>query len=294
MNKHIIVIGSASMDLTVCTDALPEQGETILGTSFFMAPGGKGANQAVSAAKLAKTQEVYMIGAVGQDAFGQEILTNLRQYDVNTSHVQVVKGEHSGTAHITLYDQDNRIVVVPAANNAITPEIVVPLLTRFDKGDIVVMQQEIPSNTVEAVIEKAVELGLKVILNPAPYRAIDAKLLDKVTYLTPNEYECQKLFGKPWDEAIKDYPNQLIVTLGEKGVAYYDQNKHIIPAYQCKAIDTTGAGDTFNGAFAVALSEEKTLSEALYFANMASCFAVSKLGAQGGIPTREEVDQALK
>lgn len=293
MGQNIIVIGSASMDLTVQTDVIPNQGETVLGDSLLMAPGGKGANQAVAAARLKHNQEVYMIGAVGDDAFGKTIIENLQQSGVNTTYMQTVAGEHSGTAHITLYDKDNRIIVVPAANNAILPDVVLPILQRFERGDIIVMQQEIPAETVEAVIKEATQLGLQVILNPAPYRPIDMQLLDKIAYLTPNESECQQLFDGKVDEALAQYPNKLIVTLGADGATYFDEKQRKVPAYPCDVVDTTGAGDTFNGALAVALSEGQSLEAALRFANMASRFAVTALGAQGGIPTRQDVDEAL-
>ncbi|UXR77901.1 MULTISPECIES: ribokinase [unclassified Staphylococcus] len=293
MTHKIIVIGSASMDLTVQTQVIPDQGETVLGETLYMAPGGKGANQAVAAARLKRDRDVYIVGAVGDDAFGQTILNNFRQHSVNVDYMQIIEGEHSGTAHITLYEQDNRIIVVPAANNKMIPEVVLPILQQFEKGDIIVMQQEIPAETVEAVIDEAARLGLQVILNPAPYRAIDIHLLNKVTYLTPNASECQQLFGASIDDALAQYPNQLIVTLGAEGATYFDQTRQMVPAYPCDVIDTTGAGDTFNGTLAVALSEGQSLETAIQFANMASSFAVTALGAQGGIPTREAVDAAL-
>lgn len=295
MTQNIIIIGSSSMDLTVQTDVIPEQGETVLGETLLMAPGGKGANQAVAAARLKRDGDVYMIGAVGDDAFGTKIIDNLRQFGVNTMYMQKIEGEHSGTAHITLYEQDNRIIFVPAANNHILPEVVLPILERFERGDIIVMQQEIPAETVAAVIEKAADLGMQVILNPAPYRPLEQKLIEQVAYLTPNESECRQLFDVDMDEALAQYPQKLIVTLGAEGATYYDDAaRHMVPSYPCEVVDTTGAGDTFNGALAVALSEGQSLASALQFANMASSFAVRALGAQGGIPTRETVDAALE
>ncbi|MGV3042887.1 ribokinase [Staphylococcus rostri] len=295
MTQNIIIIGSSSMDLTVQTDVIPEQGETVLGETLLMAPGGKGANQAVAAARLKRDGDVYMIGAVGDDAFGNKIINNLRQFGVNTTYMQKIEGEHSGTAHITLYEQDNRIIFVPAANNHILPEVVLPILERFERGDIIVMQQEIPAETVAVVIEKAADLGMQVILNPAPYRPLEQKLIEQVAYLTPNESECRQLFDVGMDEALAQYPQKLIVTLGAEGATYYDDDaRHMVPSYPCEVVDTTGAGDTFNGALAVALSEGQSLASALQFANMASSFAVRALGAQGGIPARETVDAALE
>ena len=195
----IIVIGSASIDLVVQTEILPEAGETVMGSSFFTNPGGKGANQAVAAARL--SNEVYMIGAVGDDDNGKHILSNLEQNNVNTTYMDIIKNEKSGTAHITLFDDDNRIIVVPASNNYVTAESVLPKLKNFSAGDIIVMQHEIPESTIQAVVDYAIDHGMKVILNPAPYRKLDKAIIDKVTWLTPNETESELLFDYQVDDA---------------------------------------------------------------------------------------------
>lgn len=161
----IIVIGSASIDLVVQTEILPEAGETVMGKSFFTNPGGKGANQAVAAARL--SNEVYMIGAVGDDDNGKQILSNLEQNNVNTTYMDIIENEKSGTAHITLFDDDNRIIVVPASNNYVTAERVLPKLENFSAGDIIVMQHEIPESTIKDVVDYAIDHDMKVILNPA-------------------------------------------------------------------------------------------------------------------------------
>ncbi|HLR18809.1 MAG TPA: ribokinase [Staphylococcus sp.] len=284
---NIIVIGSSSIDLVVKTDVLPQAGETVMGHSFFTTTGGKGANQAVAAARL--SNQVYMIGAVGDDENGKQIINNLKQNNVDTRFIDEIKGEASGTAHITLFDDDNRIIVVPAANNYVTPDRVLPKLAHFNAGDIILMQHEIPEETIKEVVDYAVKNDLKVILNPAPYRPIEQNIIDKVTWITPNESESKLLFENKINEALKMYPRKLIVTKGADGAAFYDDSQQLIEGYKKEVVDTTGAGDTFNGALAVALIENKPLKKAVAFANLAGSFSVTGLGAQGAMPYRKDL-----
>ncbi|SCT32546.1 ribokinase [Staphylococcus caeli] len=279
---NIIVIGSASIDLVVKTDILPNAGETVMGNTFFTNPGGKGANQAVAAARL--SDNVYMIGAVGDDDNGKAIIDNLNKNNVDTTFMDTIENEKSGTAHITLYDNDNRIIVVPAANNQVTPDKVLPKLEHFAKGDIIVLQHEIPEETIKAVVDYATNNDMRVILNPAPYRKIAQEIIDKVTWLTPNEIESDLLFEGRVEQALESYPRKLIITQGAKGALFYSESQQLIPGYEKKVVDTTGAGDTFNGALAVALNENKSLEEAVKFANLAGSFSVTGLGAQGAMP----------
>ncbi|ANR68655.1 MULTISPECIES: ribokinase [Staphylococcus] len=286
--ENIVVIGSSSIDLVVKTDVLPQAGETVMGNSFFTTTGGKGANQAVAAARL--SNKVYMIGAVGDDENGKQIIENLEQNNVDTTFMDKIENETSGTAHITLFEDDNRIIVVPAANNHVTPEKVLPKLERFGAGDIILMQHEIPEHTIKEVTDYAVKHDMKVILNPAPYRNIDKEIIDKVTWITPNESESELLFESGVDEALKAYPRKLIVTKGAAGAMFYNDSQQLVKGYKKKVVDTTGAGDTFNGALAVALIENKPLEEAVDFANLAGSFSVTGLGAQGAMPYRKELD----
>ncbi|NLK10728.1 MAG: ribokinase [Staphylococcus equorum] len=286
--ENIVVIGSSSIDLVVKTDVLPQAGETVMGNSFFTTTGGKGANQAVAAARL--SNKVYMIGAVGDDENGKQIIENLEQNNVDTTFMDKIENETSGTAHITLFEDDNRIIVVPAANNHVTPEKVLPKLERFGAGDIILMQHEIPEHTIKEVTDYAVKHDMKVILNPAPYRNIDKEIIDKVTWITPNESESELLFENGVDEALKAYPRKLIVTKGAAGAMFYNDSQQLVKGYKKKVVDTTGAGDTFNGALAVALIENKPLQEAVDFANLAGSFSVTGLGAQGAMPYRKELD----
>lgn len=289
----IVVVGSSSIDLVVTSEKRPAAGETVLGEAFSTVPGGKGANQAVAAARLGA--EVTMIGRVGDDVYGSTILKNLNINGVNTSYVEPVPDIASGTAHITLAEGDNSIIVVKGANDWITPEYVQKARAVIKNADIVMIQQEIPEETVEYTARLCKELGIKLLLNPAPARLLSEEVIENTTYLTPNEHECSILFaGINRTDVLKKYPNKLFITEGEKGVRYFDGSvEKVIPSFPVKAVDTTGAGDTFNGAFAVAVAEGKSYEECLKFANKAAAISVTKFGAQGGMPTRAEVEGSL-
>ncbi|UDF16219.1 ribokinase [Bacillus pumilus] len=289
--SHIVVVGSCSMDLVVTSDKRPNAGETVLGESFKTVPGGKGANQAVASARLGA--DVYMIGRVGDDAYGQDILSNLQDQGVRTSYMKPVTEMESGTAHIILAEGDNSIVVVKGANNEVTPHYVTDALSSIEDIGMVLIQQEIPEETVEAVCTICSEKGIPVILNPAPARQVSQQILDQAAYITPNEHEAALMFdGLTIAEALRQYPNKLLITEGKNGVRYFDGIKEVlVPGSPVKAVDTTGAGDTFNGALAVALAEGKSLYDALAFANLAASISVTKFGAQGGMPTREELER---
>lgn len=279
------------MDLVVTSNKRPNAGETVLGESFKTVPGGKGANQAVASARLGA--DVYMIGRVGDDAYGQDILINLQDQGVHTSYMKPVTEMESGTAHIILAEGDNSIVVVKGANNEVTPHYVTDALSSIEDIGMVLIQQEIPEETVEAVCTICSEKGIPVILNPAPARQVSQQILDQAAYITPNEHEAALMFdGLTIAEALRQYPNKLLITEGKNGVRYFDGIKEVlVPGSPVKAVDTTGAGDTFNGALAVALAEGKSLYDALAFANLAASISVTKFGAQGGMPTREELER---
>ncbi|MGE7826420.1 ribokinase [Paenibacillus sp. NPDC093718] len=289
----IVVIGSASMDLVVTSTKRPGAGETVLGDSFKTVPGGKGANQAVAAARLGA--EVTMIGCVGDDSFGETILSNLKSNGVITDHVEPVTGMESGTAHIILAEGDNSIVVVKAANDRITPDYVEQAAGVIKAADIVLIQQEIPEETVIHVSELCANYQVPLMLNPAPARPVPSVVIERAAYITPNEHEAAILFGdEPLGDVLRRYPNKLIVTEGKRGVRYFDgMQEVVVPGYKVEAVDTTGAGDTFNGAFAVALSEGMSIADSLRFANRAASLSVMKFGAQGGMPSRLEVEGSL-
>ncbi|NYV64864.1 ribokinase [Bacillus sp. Gen3] len=292
--SKIVVIGSSSMDLVVTAPKRPIAGETIIGESFKTIPGGKGANQAVASSRLGA--EVIMIGCIGDDNYGEVILENLQKNNVNTKYVEPVTGEKSGTAHIILAEDDNSIIVVKGANDYVTPEYVEKALDVIKHADIVLIQQEIPEETVEYVANICNELNVSLLLNPAPARRLSQNIIDKANYITPNEHEASLLFeGLTKEEALRKYPNKLFITEGKNGVRYFNgQSEVLIPSYQVEVVDTTGAGDTFNAAFAVALSERKNIDDSIRFANRAASLSVTKFGAQGGMPLRTEVEGSME
>ncbi|WLR58717.1 ribokinase [Guptibacillus hwajinpoensis] len=289
----IAVIGSSSMDLVVTSKKRPGAGETVLGESFKTVPGGKGANQAVAAARLGA--EVYMIGCVGDDHYGEAILNNFKKNGVKTDYVEPVTGVESGTAHIILAEGDNSIVVVKGANDHITPSYIAKAAELIDRCDLVMIQQEIPEETVEYVAELCEDKQVPLLLNPAPAREISQKVIEGATYITPNEHEADVLFnGQPLSESLRTYPEKVFITEGAAGVRYFNGKEEVlVPSFKVKAVDTTGAGDTFNAAFGTAIAEGKDLTESITFGNRAASLSVTSFGAQGGMPTREEVERKL-
>ncbi|MGP4063498.1 ribokinase [Oceanobacillus sp. M65] len=289
----ITVAGSINMDLVVTTDRTPNKGETLLGRDFQTNPGGKGANQAVAAARLGNMTN--MIGHVGKDAFGVSLIENLTQQNVGTEYVKAKDGS-SGIATITVAEGDNSIIVIPGANFLWESEEWEQYASIIQKSDVLVLQLEIPLNVVEAFADMANKVGTTIILNPAPAQALPAGLITLADYLTPNETECKELFGMKAEEAVAQFPNKLIVTEGEKGAVYHDGTSLVripVPGFPVKAVDTTGAGDTFNGALASAIAEGLTLRKAVSFANAAASLSVQHHGAQKGMPSREAVLQRL-
>lgn len=283
----ITIVGSINMDIVVQMDTFPKQGETILGQLFTTIPGGKGANQAVAAARLGS--DVQIIGALGQDSFGKELRQKLNEENINTRFVQSTQTS-TGIANILLYENDNRIIVVPGANFDVTPDVVENARSVIEQSKMVVMQLEIPVETIEYTLKLCKELNVPVLFNTAPAANFNIEWMPYITYLTPNETECALLFGDDLETALETYPNQLIITLGADGARYFDGEKHVhVTGYKTKAVDTTGAGDTFNGALAYSLTTGQTIEEGVSFANFAASLSVEKFGAQGGMPNLEEV-----
>jgi ribokinase len=288
----ITVVGSLNMDIVLETD-LPKQGETIFGKSFFTLPGGKGANQAVAVSRL--NGNVQMIGCVGEDSFGKELLTALQKEGIQTNHVQSIQNVPTGVATILLSEGDNRIIVTPGANYHLTPERIDQVMQSILQSQLVILQLEIPTDTVLKVLQICHSAGIPILLNPAPASGFLINYINYATFITPNETECEEIFGIHYEQALEKYPNQLIVTLGKKGAQYFDGKEHIfIQGFETKAVDTTGAGDTFNGAFAFAISQKYTIKNAVQFANAAASLSVEKLGAQGGMPSFDHVVERLK
>lgn len=289
----IVVIGSCNIDVTVECDRWAKPGETIFGNRLIVSPGGKGANQAVAAARLGA--EVTMVGCIGDDVYGEMIIRNLQQNNINTDFIKVLPGENSGTAHITVAEDDNTIIVIKAANDLVDAALIDQAEEKIKEADLVLLQHEIPFAAITYAIEKCWQLGVPVLLNPAPVAPVPQELLDKVTYLTPNEHEAAILFDNmATEEILSRYAGKVLMTLGSKGVAYYEDGKvQIVPAFKVTPVDTTGAGDTFNGAFAVARAEGKNMADSVRFANAAAAVSVQKIGAQGGMPYLKEVEEML-
>ena len=283
--KKIMVIGSISMDFVVKTKQVPAEGETLIGESFNTYYGGKGANQGVAASRLGG--QVSMIGAVGKDVFGQEVLTNLQKNHINTDGIKEVSEISTGVAHIIVKDGDNRIIVVPGTNDCLKINDIEQRQEAILASDVVILQNETPAEVIDYVINYCYQNNVATVLNPAPAREMLASTIAKATYLTPNETEFGLLFPElPLEEALEQYANKLIVTLGSQGAAFHDgQQLQMVPAFKVKPVDTTGAGDTFNGGLAVGIANHLSLKDSVTFGNLASSLAVQANGAQAGIPT---------
>lgn len=288
----IVVVGSLSTDFIVQAERMPYKGETILGTNFSTAYGGKGANQAVAAARL-ETKTAF-VGAIGDDGFGEKLKTNLKNNSIFCANMKTFTDETTGTAHINIYDNDNSIIVVPGTNSLLTPEVLEKSHDLLKHTEYVMLQNEIPVETIKHVIDFCYENGVKVIYNPAPFIPIEIEYLEKCTLITPNELECNALFEDDVASAIRKYPNQLIVTTGEQGCLYHNGEEEVrVPSFRTTPVDTTGAGDTFNGALAAFLVKGMSLGEAIRSANMAASLSIRAMGAQGGIPTLNEWQEAM-
>ncbi|MGO4961948.1 ribokinase [Jeotgalibaca porci] len=285
--SKIMVIGSISTDFVVLTDRRPQVGETVTGNDFQTTFGGKGANQAVASARLGG--DVSMVGTVGTDVFGSQLIQNLADNGIVTDNVERVTEKPSGSAHITIADGDNSIVYIPGANNEMTVARIEQLKETLLTAAIVIVQNELPQAVIDEIITFCFENDIKTIYNPAPARVVAAEILEKATYFTPNESEFHQLFPDlTITEGLEKYPNQLILTMGSKGVYFNDGEKEVqIPSYKVVPVDTTGAGDTFNGAFAVALSKGMSVQSSIQFGNLAASLSIQKMGAQGGMPTLE-------
>lgn len=294
----IVVIGSLNMDLVVKAKRAPKRGETVMGDEIHFIPGGKGANQAVALARLGA--ETVMLGAVGGDAFGRELITALRKTGVNTAGIQELAAQATGVASILLAEGDNSIVVVPGANALYLPEDLAGNEKMIAEADLVLCQLEIPLATVEYGIQLAKKYGKPVMLNPAPAQSLSQELLSQVDYLTPNRSELALLADMPEESSVAYGIRRLlgkgvsccVTTLGAEGAAFMEQEGGFVSVsgYKVPVVDTTGAGDAFNAGLAYALAQGKSIGEAAGFAVKVSALAVTKFGAQGGMPSLGEVE----
>lgn len=294
MSKKIIVIGSSNTDMVIKAPRIPVPGETILGGEFKMGPGGKGANQAVAAARLGG--DVTFICKVGKDLFGENAVKGYNNEGIDTN-TTLFSEKPSGTALIMVDENgENIISVAPGANGDFSPKDIEKVEDVIKTADYVVLQLEIPVETVLAAARIAYNSGAYVILNPAPACKLPEELFKFISLITPNQTEISIMTGIDNDiEAAMSKLNEMgvkdvILTLGSKGSAIWNgKNAEIVPAQKVKAVDTTAAGDTFCGALCVALSEGKTKKEAVEFATRASALTVQKMGAQESIPFRKDI-----
>lgn len=296
---RIVVVGSINMDLVTEAPRLPHLGETVLGTRFTTVPGGKGANQAVACARLGP--DVIMIGCVGNDAFGKQATDNLYEQNVITDYVETVSGVSTGIASISIEDGENSIVVVPGANYHLTPDKIKFLEPVIKEADLVLLQLEIPVDTVQITVNLAAKHDVPVILNPAPAINLPQKMLEKVSVLTPNEHELAIVLGHnpevaDFQELMNRHPGTIVMTKGSEGAYYTQDDRSIghIPSYNVEAVDTTGAGDSFNAGLAVMLSKGHHLRDAVRYAAAVGALSVTKFGAQGGMPTKKEVEAFIR
>jgi ribokinase len=305
MQKPIVVVGSINLDLVASTDRIPQVGETVIGRTFTTFFGGKGANQAVAVARLG--YPVSMIGSVGNDAFGTQLRSGLTEAGVNTDHVETVE-DSSGTALIiTGSNGDNSIVVVPGANAHLSPKSLERTAPLLKQAGFILVQLEIPLETVEYLAEFAERYDIPFMLDPAPARELPASLLRRVSWLTPNETETRELLkanlddneqsaNAAADQLLSRGVKNVVLKLGSRGcaVAQGSQSKERIPAFSVNAVDTTAAGDAFNAGFAVGLISGYSAFESGVFASAVAGLSVTRPGAQPSMPRSDEVEEFLR
>jgi len=300
----IVVVGSSNTDMIIKLKKIPRPGETLLGGEFSIAAGGKGANQAVAAARVGG--DVSFIACVGEDMFGKEAIECFVNDGINVDYVNKIEQSPSGVAMIFVDEKgENSIAVASGANAQLSPTHIHQAKDTIVSAEILVMQLETPIETVSAAAQFASDNGVKVILNPAPACPLEDEILKNISILTPNEIEAEFLTGikvkneKSANDAALSLLNRgiqtVIITLGVQGVfvATSDIQK-IVPSFNVESVDTTAAGDVFNGALAVSLAENRLLSDAVRFANAAAALSVTKLGAQPSAPKRNEVEKLLQ
>jgi ribokinase len=305
MSKPIVVVGSINLDLVVGADRLPLAGETITGNTFATFHGGKGANQAVAAAKLG--YPVAMVGCVGTDNFGIQLRGALESAGVDVSQVNTVD-ESSGTALITIGSHgENSIVVVPGANARVTPAVLEKAAPMLERAGMILAQLEIPLETVEYLAQLAEKHRIPLMLDPAPARDLPESLLRRITWITPNETEAHALLahGTEGRDATSEHAarrfldrgvKNVILKLGSRGclIAQPNREELLVPAFSVTAVDSTAAGDAFNGGFAVALMRGLDVSRSAVFASAVAAISVTRPGAQPSMPTADEVNCFLE
>lgn len=297
--KKILVVGSSNTDMVVKSDRLPGPGETVLGGQFFTFAGGKGANQAVAAAKL--DGQVSFLAKVGNDGLGQAAIAGFEKVGIDTSSILIDSSTHSGVALILVDSMgENSISVASGANAKLSSSDIENAKDEITNSAFILTQLEIPLSSIEVLVNMASEYGVQLILNPAPAVQLSQEILENLFLITPNETEAEILTGiKVKDEKTASLAahflkekgvKNVIITLGARG-AYYltDQEEQLVPGEVVKAVDTTAAGDTFNGALTVALAEGRSMRDSILFANRAAALSVTTMGAQDSQPFRHQL-----
>lgn len=304
MKDKILVIGSSNVDLIMKMDHLPEKGETVTNAVFMQVYGGKGANQAVAAARAGG--KVAFVSCVGEDAYTPQMVQNYKNDGIDTRFVFQEEGVASGHALILIGQSgENIISVAPGANYRLTPQKIDEAMSLFDEAAIIVLQFEIEEETVKRILDIAISRNIPVMWNVAPARAFDFSIISKVNILVLNEVEAGFLAGIPVENEndagkaaailVEKGVEKVIITMGSKGAFVSTKTEKVsVPAFKVDAVDTTAAGDTFCGALAVAIVEGKSLKESLQFGSAAAAISVTRMGAQPSAPTRAEIDTFLK
>ncbi len=304
MANKVVVVGSYNADMTIKTSRIPKPGETIIGGTFSAGAGGKGANQAVAAARAGA--EVWFIACVGDDAFGVQARQIMRSERVHTDFMIQDSTTPTGTAWIVVDDAgENSIIVASGANARLRPENVEAAEAAIAGADMLLVQLESPLETVNAAIQIAASHGVRVMLNPAPARTLGAEVLRNVSIISPNEVEAEMLTGveitneKKLDDACavlhERGADTVLLTLGPRGVYVSSQEgNYFIPAFKVKAVDTTGAGDIFNGSLSAFLAQPRPLQEAVRLATAAAAISVTQSGAQASAPFLKDIEQFLE
>ncbi|WPP51651.1 ribokinase [Catalinimonas niigatensis] len=303
MRNQIVVVGSSNIDLIAQLSHLPKPGETVGDAAFSQAHGGKGANQTVAAARAGA--EVSFITSLGNDSFGQSMLQDFKRIGINTDYILQSKDTPTGTALIWVDTRgENSIAVAPGANHKLSPQYIDECRILLSGAELILLQLEIPFETVEYVIDLAASLGKKIMLNPAPARKLERKHLKPLFNLTVNETEAAMLSGMPVEtqEQVVEAgryllamgPEMVVITLGARGVFYLTKREQkMVEAYPVKPIDTTAAGDVFCGVLASQMVQNKKLADAIKYANAAAALSTTILGAQPSAPNQQQIKDFL-
>lgn len=296
---QVVVVGSANTDMVVKAQRIPGPGETVIGDEFITAAGGKGANQAVAAARLGA--HVTFVACLGTDVFGDQAVLGYEREGIDTRQIVRDPNAASGVALIVVDAKgENSIAVASGANACLTPAHVGLARQAISEADVLLVQLEVPVDTVRRAIEIAYQAGVRVILNPAPAGEIDPELLSMVSIATPNEHEVRVVVGEADRERaiarmLKAGTQTVLVTLGPEGVLWATaQAQRRVPAFGVQAVDTTAAGDAFNGGLACALARDLEMGEAIRYANATAALSVTRMGAQPSLPVQEQVDAFLR